>query len=357
MTTSCAIRPAPIEVARQSVPRTRLFLILMIALSGVAWFWLYSMLQGWADLVTYDVLRLERGTQLADAVDFFLYDVPKIFLLLVGIIAVVSVVRSYFPPERVRAILAAKGEFLGTVSAASLGVVTPFCSCSAVPMFIGFVESGVPLGVTFAFLIAAPMVNEVALVLLAGMFGLPVALLYVGTGLLVAIVGGSVIGRLGLEDQVEDYVRHMKVGAALVHKPTFEQRVHEALIYTRDLLKKVLPWVVVGIAVGAAIHGYAPTDLIVQVAGRDNPLAVPIAVLLAIPLYSNAAGTIPIVQALMEKGVPLGTTLAFMMAIVAISLPEMLILRQVIKPKLIAVFIGVVTIAIIAIGYLFNAIL
>jgi uncharacterized protein len=265
------------------------------ALAALAWVWLYAQLQGWADLLTYQVLGLEQGSHLADAVDFFLYDVPKIFLLLVGIITVVSVIRSYFSPERVRTILAAKGEFVGTVSAALLGVVTPFCSCSAVPMFIGFVESGVPLGVTFAFLIAAPVVNEVALVLLAGLFGLPVALLYVGSGLLVAIVGGTIIGRLGLEDQVEDYVRHIKLGAALAYRPSFAERVGEALSYTRALLKRVFPWVLGGIPIGAAIHGYAPTDFIVQYAGRDNPLAV----LIAIPLYSNAAGTIPIMQALM----------------------------------------------------------
>ena len=357
MANSSALIAAP-HVEEQPRPtRVAWRLPLALALGAAAWLWLYAQLQGVADLLTYDLLRLEQGSHLGDAVDFFLYDVPKIFMLLVGIILVVTVVRSYFPPERVRAILSARGELAGTVSAALLGIVTPFCSCSAVPLFIGFIESGLPLGVTFGFLISAPVVNEVALVLLAGLFGWQVALLYVATGVAVAVIGGTVIGRLGLEDQVEDYVRHIKLGASAERRPTFEERVREAAVYTGDLLKRVFPWVLGGIAVGAAIHGYAPTDFIAQYAGRDNPFAVLLAVLVAIPLYSNAAGTIPIVQALMEKGLPLGTTLAFMMAITAISVPEMVILRKVIKPRLIAAFIAVVTLAIIAIGYLFNAVM
>ena len=323
----------------------------------VVWLLMYSQLEALANTVTFEWIGLERGSHLGDAVAFFLYDVPKITLLLAGIVIIVSVIRSYFPPERVRRALAARGEHVGTVMAALLGVVTPFCSCSAVPLFIGFVESGVPLGVTFSFLIAAPVVNEVALVLLAGLFGWQIALLYVGTGLLIAIIGGTVIGRLGLDGQVEEYVRQIKMGTAVERHITFEERITEAVAYTRDLLKKVLPWVLGGIAIGALIHGYAPTDFVVEYAGRDNLLAVPLAVLVAIPLYSNAAGTIPIVQALMAKGVPLGTTLAFMMAVTAISVPELVILRRVIKPKLIAAYVGVVTLAIIAIGYLFNSVM
>ncbi|MCC6175756.1 MAG: permease [Chloroflexi bacterium] len=337
--------------------RSGLWLTTRLVVGVAAWIAAYSQVQAVADRVTYDLVGLERGSHLGEAVAFFLYDVPKIALLLAGIVIVVTVIRSYFPPERVRRVLAARGDHVGTVLAALLGVVTPFCSCSAVPLFIGFVESGVPLGVTFSFLIAAPVVNEVALILLAGLFGWQVALLYVGTGLVVAIVGGTVIGRLGLENQIEEYVRQIKVGAAIERRISFEERVNEAVAYTRDLLGKIMPWVLGGIAIGAGIHGYVPTDFVAEYAGPDNLFAVPLAVLVAIPLYSNAAGTIPVVQALMDRGMPLGTTLAFMMAITAISTPELVILRRVIKPKLIAVFVGVVAVAIVGIGYLFNAVM
>jgi uncharacterized membrane protein YraQ (UPF0718 family) len=329
-----------------------------IAAAVAIWIAAYWELQTFADWLTYDLFHLSRGTQVGSAVDFFLTDVPKIFLLLSGIVTVVAVIRSYFPPERVRRLLSGKGKLGGTALAALLGTVTPFCSCSAVPMFIGFVESGLPLGVTFDFLIASPVVNEVALVMLAGLFGIQIAVFYVGMGLVVAIVGGTVIGHLHLEDQVEDYVYRVQLGASSEQHPDFSQRLGDAIAYTRDILRRVFfPWVLGGIAVGAWIHGYAPTSLVVQIAGRGNPFAVPLAVLLAIPLYSNAAGTIPIVQALIQKGLPMGTTLAFMMAITAISTPEMIILRRVIKWKLIAVFITVVTLAIIAMGYVFNAVL
>jgi uncharacterized membrane protein YraQ (UPF0718 family) len=317
-------------------------------------YWELEPVAGW---LTYTLLRLPPGTQFAGAVDFFLTDVPKIFLLLSAIVTVITFIRSYFPPERVKKVLAGKNEFTGTVLGALLGTVTPFCSCSAVPLFIGFVESGLPLAVTFGFLIASPVVNEIALVMLAGLFGWRIALLYVGLGLLVAIIGGTIIGRLHLENQVEDYVYQIKVGETSTGPITLDQRLSDALAYTRDILRRVFPWVLGGIAFGALIHGYAPTDFVAQYAGRSNPLAVPLVVLIAIPLYSNAAGTIPIVQALMEKGLPIGTTLAFMMAITAISTPEMIILRRVIKPKLIAVFIAVVTVSIIGIGYVFNAVL
>ncbi len=329
---------------------------LRIAVAVVVWVYLYSQLDAFAGWLSYDILRLQRGTHLGDAVDFWVTDVPKIFLLLSGIVTVVTIIRSYFPPERVKKALAGKGEFMATVLAALLGTITPFCSCSAVPLFIGFVESGLPLAVTFGFLIAAPVVNEVALVMLAGLFGWKIALFYVGMGLVVAAVGGTVIGHLHLEDQVEDYVYRIKVGEGETARLTFAQRLDDGIAYTKDILRRVFPWVLGGISIGALIHGYAPTDFVVQYAGRGNPLAVPLVVLIAVPLYSNAAGTIPIVQALMEKGLPMGTTLAFMMAITAISAPEMIILRKVIKPKLIAVFITVVTLAIILIGYVFNAI-
>lgn len=320
----------------------------------VAWF---VNLQA-ASRAAYEGLGLERGSHLGDAVAFFLYDVPKVLLLLLGVVTAVTFLRSYFPPERMRATLAGRGTLPATVGAAGFGVVTPFCSCSAVPLFIGMVEAGVPMGVTFAFLISSPMVNEVALVLLWGLFGPGIALLYMAAGLSVAIVGGLVLGRLGVERWIEPWVLEVRGGGgatSLDERITVEQRMRDAWVYTRDLVRRVLPYVLVGIGVGAFIHGFVPTDLVAQIGGRENPLAVPLVVLLAIPLYSSAAGTIPIVEALLGKGLPLGTTLAFMMAIVAISLPEFVILRRVIRQRLIALFASVVVAGILAVGFLFNA--
>jgi len=311
-----------------------------------------------ANWFAFDLLGLEPGTHLGDAVAFFAYDVPKVLLLLLGIVTLVTLVRSYFPPERVRAALAGRGTLVGTMGAAGFGVVTPFCSCSAVPLFIGFMEAGIPLGVTFAFLISSPMVNEVALVLLWGLFGPGVALLYMAAGLTVAVVGGLVLGRLPLERWIEPWVLEIRAGGGAVslgERPTLEQRLRDAWRYTRGLVLKIAPYVVVGIAIGAFIHGYVPTELVASIGGRENPLAVPLVIVLAIPLYSNAAGTIPIVEALLGKGMPLGTALAFMMAIVAISLPEFVILRKVIRPQLIAVFAAVVVVGILGVGLAFNA--
>ena len=315
------------------------------------------MFQNFADYMTYEVFKLQSGTQLAGAVDFFIYDTLKIFFMLIVIIFVVSMIRTYFSPERTKQLLSHKREFLGNIMAALLGVVTPFCSCSAVPVFIGFVEAGVPLGVTFSFLISSPMVNEVALVLLWGMFGWKVAAIYITTGLVVAIVSGYIIGKLKLEHLVEEYVYQMKVGQSEIVEMNMSQKIHYAIDYTKEILGKVWLYVVVAIAIGGAIHGYAPQDFLVAYAGKDNVFAVPLAVLLGVPLYSNAAGIIPIVYVLMEKGMSMGTVLAFMMAVTALSLPEMIILRNVLKPKLIATFIGIVSVAIIFTGYLFNAIL
>lgn len=325
-------------------------------MSVVAWLVAWLAEAPVTDWLTFSVLGLERGSHLGEGVAFFLLDVPKVLLLLLGIITVVTLIRGFFPPERVRAALAGRGVAAGTVTAASFGIVTPFCSCSAVPLFIGFVEAGIPLGVTFAFLISSPMVNEVALVLLWGLFGPGIALVYMAAGLSVAIIGGFVIGKLGLERYVEDYVWAQKsTGGMLVPiQLTWEDRIHDAWSYTKDLLARITPYLLVGIGIGALIHGYAPTDLVAAIGGRSNPLAVPIVVLIAIPLYSNAAGTIPIVQALLGKGMPLGTTLAFMMAITAISLPEFIILRRVIRWPLIAVFAATVMVGILFIGYLFN---
>jgi uncharacterized membrane protein YraQ (UPF0718 family) len=336
--------------------RPHLPLPLVVAVAAAAWVvaWLVEApLSGW---ISFDLLRLERGSHLGEAVAFFLLDVPKVFLLLLGIVTVVTLIRGFFSPERVRSTLAGRGLLAGTVTSASFGIVTPFCSCSAVPLFIGFVEAGIPLGVTFAFLISSPMVNEVALVLLWGLFGPGIALVYMAAGLVVAIVGGLVIGRLGLERYVEDYVWAMQgtTGPGLEIKLTWAQRFEDAWRYTKDLVRKITPYLLVGIGIGALIHGYAPTELVAAIGGRSNPLAVPLVVLIAIPLYSNAAGTIPIVQALLGKGMPMGTTLAFMMAVTAISLPEFIILRRVIRWQLIAVFATVVVIGILFVGYLFN---
>ncbi len=328
--------------------------------AAALWVALWTQLQPIADWLTYSLLQITPDTHLGESVNFFLYDVPKIVLLLGGMIFLVTFLRSFFSTEQTRALLGGKREGVGNVLAAGLGVVTPFCSCSAVPLFIGFVESGIPLGVTFSFLISTPVVNEIALAMLLGMFGWKIAGLYLGTGLLVAIVGGVAIGRLKLERYVEDFVWQMQVGQAAQSfgfKPALDDRIRDAARATREIVGKVWLYVIIGIAVGAGIHGYVPQDFMAGIMGQSAWWSVPVAVLLGIPLYSNAAGIIPVVYALMEKGAAMGTVLAFMMAVVALSLPEMLILRKVLKPQLIAIFIAIVGTAIIFIGYLFNIIL
>ncbi|BCB97044.1 permease [Dissulfurispira thermophila] len=316
------------------------------------------MLKEFASYIVYDLISLEHGSHLGDALEFFIYDTIKIFLLLSIIIFVISIIRSFFPPEKTRKILSHKKEFIGNILAALLGVVTPFCSCSAVPLFIGFVEAGVPLGVTFSFLISSPMVNEVAVVLLWGLFGWKITAIYISTGLLVAIFGGFIIGKLKLEKWVEEYVYKFKTGQSMeVGNKTFRERLEYARWNTADILKRVWLFVIVAIGIGGFIHGYVPEDFLAQYAGKGNPFAVPVAVALGVPLYSNAAGVLPVVYALMEKGMSIGTVLAFMMAVTALSLPEMIILRKVLKIQLLAVFVGIMTITIIAVGYMFNAIL
>jgi uncharacterized membrane protein YraQ (UPF0718 family) len=318
---------------------------------------MFTFLEYFADLVVIGWFGLDPKTHLGGALHFFVYDTLKIFILLSVIIFFVAVIRSWFPPERTKRILSHEREYVGNVMAALLGIVTPFCSCSAVPLFIGFVESGVPLGVTFSFLISSPMVNEIALILLWGMFGWQIALIYIGTGLLVAIVAGIVIGRLKMERYVQDYVWEIKVGDIDVAEQSWPERFACARDYTTGLLKKIWPFVVIGIGIGAFIHGYVPQDFLVKWAGRDNPFAVPLAVILGVPLYANAAGVIPIVQALTAKGMAIGTVLAFMMAVTALSLPEAVILSNVLKKPLLATFFGVVAVAIVMVGYLFNLIL
>ncbi len=315
------------------------------------------MLKWLADTVTYKFFGLAHGTHLAEALNFFVYDTVKILLMLSVIIFFVSVIRSFFPPEKTKKILSHKKLFIGNIMAALLGIVTPFCSCSAVPVFIGFVEAGVPLGVTFSFLISSPMVNEVALVMLWGLFGWKVAMIYIAAGLIVAISGGIMIGNLKLEGYVEDYVFQIKSVDMEMEKLTWQDRAVQAYRYTLQILKKVWLYVIFGIAIGGLIHGYAPQDFLVKWAGKGNFFAVPLAVIIGVPLYSNAAGTIPIVHALMEKGMSIGTVLAFMMSVTALSLPEMIILRNVLKPKLIAIFVGILAVSITLVGYLFNIIL
>ena len=315
------------------------------------------MLKQFADYVTFTLLKLQPTSHAGDALNFFIYDTLKIFLLLSTIVFVVAIIRAYFPPEKTKRILSHEREYIGNVMAALLGIITPFCSCSAVPLFIGFVEAGIPLGVTFSFLISSPMVNEIALIMLWGLFGWKIALIYTGTGVLLAIASGIVIGRLRMEKYVQDYVWETKVGNMEIVQTSFREKIEYARDYTADLLKKIWPYVIIGIGLGGIVHGYIPTELVVKYAGRDNPLAVLVAVLIGIPLYSNAAGMIPVVQALVGKGMAMGTVLAFMMSVTAISFPEAVILKNVLKMPLILTFFGIVTIGIIIVGYLFNAIL
>ncbi len=346
------LTPAPL-------PHTNKYLFPILAIATLTWLIAYNVIQPLADWISYSALGLARDSRFGESLAFFLYDVPKILLLLSGMVFAISIIRTFFSPEKTRALLGGKREGVGNVFAALLGIVTPFCSCSAVPLFIGFVESGIPLGVTFSFLIAAPTINEVAVIMLFGLFGWKVAALYITSGLVIAILAGMVIGRLKMERYVEDFVWQIKSGAgqALDEKLTWNDRIQRAWDSVKEIVGKVWLYVVIGIAVGAGIHGYVPESALVGIMGKEAWWSVPAAVLLGIPLYSNAAGIIPIVSALMEKGASLGTVLAFMMAVVGLSLPETIILRRVLKPQLIAVFIGVIAVAIIFTGYLFNIIL
>jgi uncharacterized membrane protein YraQ (UPF0718 family) len=331
----------------------------VVVVVGIVWILVWGQLQNLADWLTYDLIGLAPDSHLGESVNFFLYDVPKILMLLAGMIFLVTFIRSFFSAEQTRALLGGKREGVGNVIAAGLGVLTPFCSCSAVPLFIGFVESGIPLGVTFSFLIATPVVNEVALAMLFGLFGARVAALYLVMGLLIAIIGGVIIGRMRPERFVADFVWDVQSGPQLgvMYKPTWDDRIREAASATRMIVGKVWPFVIIGIGIGAAIHGYVPEDYLASVMGSDKWWAVPAAVVLGIPLYSSAAGIIPVVYALMGKGAALGTVLAFMMSVVALSLPEILILRRVIHTRLILIFVMIVAIAIVLTGFVFNLVI
>lgn len=311
-----------------------------------------------SDWVTFKLLEISKDSILGGAVNFFIYDTLKILILMSVIIFCVSIIRSYLPPEKIRAILSHKNKYTGNVIASLLGIITPFCSCSAIPLFLGFVQAGVPLGTTFSFLVASPMINEVALVLLLGLFGWKIAVIYIDSGLAIAILSGIIIGKLKVENLVESFVYQNTINRN-IDLPTMirNERIIYARDYTLDILRKVWIYIVVGIGIGAWIHGYVPADFLAQYAGSGKWYAVPLAVLIGIPLYSNAAGVIPLVSALTEKGVSMGTTLAFMMSVTALSLPEFMILKRVMKTKLILIFAGIVGTGIIFTGYLFNFIL
>ena len=334
--------------------------MIILGLAGIGiWYAIYGQLLPFSEWFSYSLLGLAADSHLGAAVQFFVYDTPKVLMLLLLVVFLVGILRSFVTVDWTRKVLAGKKESVGNVLAALLGVVTPFCSCSAVPLFIGFMTAGVPLGVTFSFLISAPMVNEIALVLLYGLLGWKVAALYFVTGICVAIAAGWTMGRMKLENQVEDWVMEIRAGESGMsdQKMSWGQRFEYALDSVKDIVGRVWKFVVLGIAVGAGIHGYVPEGYLAGIMGDSSWWSVPLSVLIGIPMYTNAAGIIPIVEALLGKGAALGTVLAFMMSVIALSFPEMVILRKVLKPRLIAIFIGVVGCGILFVGYLFNAVI
>jgi uncharacterized membrane protein YraQ (UPF0718 family) len=352
----CKCQAEAIIAKETSAKHSSVFWVTGTVLAIVAWALAYGQLVPFSDWIV-SLLPIAQEGHLHEAVTFFFYDTPKVLMLLTLVVFLMGIVRSFFSPERTRALLAGKNEGFGNIAAACLGIVTPFCSCSAVPLFIGFVSAGVPLGVTFSFLIAAPMVNEVALGLLFGLVGWKVAVAYLAFGLGVAIVAGWIIGRFHLEGWLEDWVRNARAGAVALpsEQTTTVDRIKEGLTAVWEIVGKVWPWMIAGIAAGAFIHGYAPAELLASIMGKDAWWSVPASVLVGIPMYSNAAGIIPVVEALLGKGAALGTVLAFMMSVTALSLPEAIILRKVLTARLIAVYFGVVGLGILAVGYLFNA--
>jgi len=348
----------PIATTKQKSAQSRLVGTARVVVLVAVWYALYRHLQPAANWFTYSVLGLSKTSHTGSAAAFFVFEVPKVLMLLGLVVFGVGIIRTFFTPERTRQILAGRNEAVGNVLAALLGIVTPFCSCSAVPLFIGFVQAGIPLGVTLSFLIAAPMINEIAVVLLFGMFGWKVAAIYVTTGLFIAITAGWIIGRLKLERFVEEWVYEFQANAASfsAEKVTWTDRVESGKTAVHEIVGKVWPYVVAGIAVGAGIHGYVPQGFMASIMGKSAWWAVPVAVVMGIPMYSNAAGIVPVISALLSKGAALGTALAFMMSVIGLSLPEMIILRKVLKVQLIAVFVGVVAFGILIVGYLFNII-
>lgn len=333
----------------------RYIVVLLLGLS--AWWFIYHNLSQLSHFITYTLLSIKPKTHLGDSVEFFFYDTPKIFMLLSLVVFFVGLLRSFVTPEKTRRILAGKNEFVGNILAAILGVITPFCSCSAVSLFIGFVTAGIPLGVTFSFLISAPMVNEIALVLLYGLLGWKVAAIYLITGLVIAILAGFVIGKFHMENYIEDWVKKLDKTTPVDTKDnkfTWSGRFFIARQSVKDIVGRVWVFMIIGIAVGAGIHGYVPQSLMVSIMGKGSWWSVPLAVIIGVPMYSNVAGIIPVVEVLLGKGAALGTVLAFMMSVIALSLPEMVILRKVLKMRLIYTFIAVLTLGILIVGYLFN---
>ncbi len=332
---------------------SRILLPLLLLPVGIV---LYIFLEDGVNYLVYSLLGMVKGSHLTEAIRFFIFEVPKVLMLLTLIVFVVGIIRSYFSPEKTRKALEGKPLFIGNIMASSLGIVTPFCSCSAIPLFLGFMESGIPLGVTFSFLVAAPMINEIALVLLFGLFGWKTALLYASTGYIIAIVSGWVIGRLKVERFVEEWVYEVKAGNFELEEfePSFTDRIKAGYDAVIEIVSKVWIYIAIGIGVGAAIHGYVPENFMASIMGKSAWWSVPLAVMLGVPMYANAAGIIPIVQALLEKGAALGTTLAFMMAVIGLSLPETIILRKVLKLPLIFIFVGIVAVGIMMVGFIFN---
>ncbi|WP_321289351.1 permease [uncultured Sunxiuqinia sp.] len=328
----------------------------LLLLGLPVWILIYINMQWLADLITYGVFHMNPEAHLTQAVNFFLYEVPKVILLLILIIFIIGIIRSYFSAEKTRKVLEGKSLFTGNVMASLLGIVTPFCSCSAIPLFLGFVEAGIPIGVTFSFLIAAPLINEVALVLLIGLFGWKVAVIYVVSGLMIAIMAGFIIEKLHLQKYVAEWVYQVKATQLEEEKAnlTFQQRIQAGWDLVKEIIGKIWIYILVGIAIGAGAHGFVPDDFLSSTLGNQHWYSIPLAILVGIPLYSNAAGIIPIVSVLIEKGVSLGTALAFMMSVIGLSLPEVVILKKVLKWQLIAVFVGVVASGIILIGFTFN---
>lgn len=330
--------------------------IFYISILLIGWIIFYKYLSPITNFIIDDVFRLEPGKHLTETLRFFIFEVPKVFLLLVLIIFIVGIIRSYFSAEKTREVLKGKSLFTGNIMAALLGIVTPFCSCSAIPLFLGFVEAGIPIGITFSFLIAAPMINEIAVVLLIGLFGWKVTLIYVLTGLFIAILSGWLIGVFKLEKYVADWVYQVKSNnlETADGKVAFEERIKLGYTAVKDIVGKIWIYILIGIAVGAGAHGYVPEDFLSALMNKANWYGVPLAILVGVPLYSNAAGIIPIVSVLIEKGVSLGTALAFMMSVIGLSLPEIIILKKVLKFQLIAIFVGIVAVGIIIVGYILN---
>jgi len=333
----------------------------LVALAAIVWIILYNLIQPFADWLAYGLLALPQDSHLGESLAFFFYDVPKLFLLLSGMIFVISLLQTFINTQKVRTMVEKRGEGIGNLMAAAFGAITPFCSCSSVPLFIGFVQAGIPLGVTFSFLITSPLMNEVAFVMLIGLFGWKIAGLYLLSGVTIGIVSGLILGRLKLERYVEGFVYDIKpranIDLKLEEKLTWAERISRSWDSTKEIVGKVFWFVIIGIGIGAFIHGYVPQDALTGIMGKSAWWSVPASVLVGIPLYSNAAGVIPIVSALLDKGASLGTVLAFMMSVVGLSLPEVIILRRVLKPQLIAIFIGVIAVAIILTGYLFNLVM